>query len=947
MGFLDFIPAPGARVEIRDAQWLVRSVDNTITGGYRLNVTGVSEIVKDKEAVFLTEIDKDIKLLDPVLTELVPDETPNHIGSFLYIESLLRKSPPTDEKIYAGHKAAMDEVTYQLDPAVQALKQPRQRILIADAVGLGKTIEAGILLTELIKRGKGKRILVLTVKSMLTQFQKEIWSRFSIPLTRLDSVAIQKIRQEIPTNHNPFYYYDKSIISIDTLKQSMEYRNYIENAWWDIIVIDEAHNVAKRGNGYSQRAKLASLLSRRSDTLIMLSATPHDGKASSFASLMNMLDKTAIANPDNYGPEDIKGLYIRRFKKDILNQVKNSFKERQILKIDSIACEKEESAFDYLSKINFESIDKNSNDKNAKSILFKVTLEKALFSSPLACASSIKNRIKKLEKKDDKDFSNDIEKLKNLLNLVKDIDKESFSKYQKLISFIKDKDSGFAWTGKDKEDRLVIFTERIETLKFLSENIKTDLKLKENQISILHGGLSDIEQQKAVEDFGITESPVRLMIASDVASEGINLHYLSHKMIHFDIPWSLMVFQQRNGRIDRYGQEKIPKIAYFLTRSENKKIKGDTRILELLIQKDEETVKNIGDPAEFFKVYDSELEEEITARAISEGKSAKDFEDELSGEDEFNPLALLFEEEPVVGEDAEINISSMPSLFKSDYEFLKQAIFFERQNKEKIKAEFYDDEKRIDLKASDDLLQRFKFYPSEIRPKAPDNELVLCADKEIIIENIKKSRKDEKTWPGIHYLWEMNPVVKWMEDKIISSLKRHSAPVIDASSILNKNENIFILSGLFPNRKGQPVFQKWAGICFKNKSFKEIKDFESISKLINPDKNNFPNTNKNIDTDELSSFLGEAVEKMKTWLLTHKKEFESDIKAQLDLKLKELQKLENKKFEQLELFKGFDKEARKRKVKSDFKDYQSWIKDTMTIEDQPFIQVIAVLYGGL
>lgn len=171
-----------------------------------------------------------------------------------------------------------------------------------------------MLLSELIRRGKGKRILVVAVKSMLTQFQKEMWSRFSIPLTRLDSIGIQRIRSQIPTNHNPFYYYDRAIISIDTLKNDREYSVYIENAYWDIIVIDEAHNVAERGHGTSQRAKLANLLSSRSDTLIMLSATPHDGKARSFASLMNMLDPTAIANPEDYGPEDIKGLYIRRFK---------------------------------------------------------------------------------------------------------------------------------------------------------------------------------------------------------------------------------------------------------------------------------------------------------------------------------------------------------------------------------------------------------------------------------------------------------------------------------------------------------------------------------------------------------------------------------------------------------------------------------------------------------
>ena len=215
------------------------------------------------------------------------------------MESQLRTTVPNDGGIHVGHEAAMDLVPYQLDPARQALARPRQRILIADAVGLGKTLEAGILVSELIARGRARRILVLAVKSMLTQFQKEFWNRFTIPLTRLDSIGIQRVRSRIPTNHNPFYYYDKAIISIDTLKQDAEYRTYLEQAYWDVIVIDEAHNVADRGTG-SLRSRLARLLARRSDTLIMLSATPHDGRARSFASLVNMLDATAITDPDAY-----------------------------------------------------------------------------------------------------------------------------------------------------------------------------------------------------------------------------------------------------------------------------------------------------------------------------------------------------------------------------------------------------------------------------------------------------------------------------------------------------------------------------------------------------------------------------------------------------------------------------------------------------------------------
>ena len=161
--------------------------------------------------------------------------------------------------------------------------------------------------------------------------------------------------------------------------------------------------------------------------------------------------------------------------------------------------------------------------------------------------------------------------------------------------------------------------------------------------------MSDIEQQQVVEDFGKEESPIRLLIASDVASEGINLHYLSHRMIHFDIPWSLMVFQQRNGRIDRYGQEQTPQIVYLVTRSEVPKIHGDMRILELLIQKDNETVKNIGDPAEFMGVYDIDEEERITANAIEKGQTPEEFEASATLGDG-DPLSILFgDEEPPKG----------------------------------------------------------------------------------------------------------------------------------------------------------------------------------------------------------------------------------------------------------------------------------------------------------
>ena len=196
--------APGARVRIRDAEWLVQRVDRSSSGGQVLDVVGLSELVKEKEARFIAELESQLEIIDPAKTALVPDPSPGYRQSRLYMESLLRRTAPTDDRLHIGHRAAMDRVPYQLEPALQALAQPRQRILIADSTGLGKTLEAGILMSELIERGRGKRILVVALKSMMTQLQKELWSRFTIPLQRLDSRGIQRIRQRIPANQNPF-----------------------------------------------------------------------------------------------------------------------------------------------------------------------------------------------------------------------------------------------------------------------------------------------------------------------------------------------------------------------------------------------------------------------------------------------------------------------------------------------------------------------------------------------------------------------------------------------------------------------------------------------------------------------------------------------------------------------------------------------------------------------
>ena len=633
---------PGARIAVRDVEWLVRKTEQSSRSGTVIHAVGLSNLVRDKEAIFIEKFEDEVEIINPKNTKLVPDGSSQFLDSRLYLDGQIRRALPDQNEPVISQNAAIDNLPFQFTPAEIALKAPRVRILIADDVGLGKTLQAGILTSELIRRGRGKRILVVTSKSMLVQFQKEFWTRFSIPLTRLDSEGIKKVQTKIPDNHNPFQYFDRTIISIDTLK-STYYSNRIREAWWDIIIIDEAQNVAERKSskgGRSFRNRLAKNLSSRSDSLILLSATPHDGSKRSFASLMRMLDPTSIADPDNYGPEDIKGLFIRRFRTDQevisdIREVGSSIPERETIKISSVATAAEENAYDKLDALELHS----DSRKVRSSQLVKITLEKALFSSPCACLESIENRIKRIESQNSKkeaqedgedklkveESNADLKALRDFHVAVKAIGKEDFSKYAKMLEVLKE----IKWTGKDKSDRLVIFTERIATLNWLVENLQKDLKFSDKQVVGLHGMMKDIDIQERVDDFGQENKPVRILVASDLASEGINLHHQSQKLIHFDIPWSLMTFQQRNGRIDRYGQESQPKMWYLLTESKNSKIQGDQRILEILIEKNENAEESIGDPSVFFGTNDAEEQEDQVADAIHQMKSAKDFSDDL------------------------------------------------------------------------------------------------------------------------------------------------------------------------------------------------------------------------------------------------------------------------------------------------------------------------------
>jgi hypothetical protein len=782
--------------------------------------------------------------------------------------------------------------------------------------------------------------LVVTVKSMMLQFQKEIWNRFSIPLVRLDSQRIHKIRLLLPANYNPFFYHDKTIISIDTLKNDLDYRVNLENARWDVIVIDEAHNVAERGERLAKRARLAKLLAERSDSLIMLTATPHDGRSESFASLIGMLDPTAIPDPKNYTREDVGDLCVRRHKKDIKDEIGDRFMDRIVTIEGCQASPAEERALDLLSETTFE-MDRGPR-RGGNEILFKTMLEKSIFSSPKACVKSVDERLSKLMGKRGEGANWDVEKLHRLRSALEAIGPEDFSRYRRLVELLEGEEYG--WT-RESDDRVVIFTERLETMHFIAESLRRDISLSDGAVKVMHGGLSDLEQQGTVEEFGRDESPIRVLVASDVASEGINLHYLCHRLIHFDIPWSLMVYQQRNGRVDRYGQLKVPDIRYLLTRSSNPKIKGDLRIIEILIAKEQQAYRNIGDLALLMGKFNIKDEELVTAKAIEEGLDDERFGRKIDeSREEFNPLEYLMSS---TSERAHKPSIAFSETLLSDIDYLEMGLGHLGESGpsrcERMTGEWLG----LKIQLTGDMRRRLSaVLTEEVMPA--DGYLRLSPDKSLCLSEMRRSLRDslsEKAWPSVQFLWPLHPLFEWLGERVSQLVKRGEAPLLGLRGGISDNEAIFIVSGVIANRRATPVVDAWFGLRYSRGAFVEEMTMEKVLGMTGLRRNDLPNLGALTEADRLrvESLVPNAVAEAGKVLERRKGEYLARVEPLIQEELERLGNLQKRRQYVLDL--GPRANADKDKVSDLFNKFVDFVNESLEISDRPHLRIIAGITG--
>lgn len=819
---------PGVTVDVRDEQWLVTGVAST-TDGFRVRVRGVSDYVRDTTATFFTALD-DINVVDPTKVTVKPDTTPHYRRARLWVESVLRQTPVPlyQQELEVSGRILADPLDYQMAAVHKALSpvNPRPRILLADAVGLGKTLEIGMILAELIRRGRGERILVITPKHVMEQFQQEMWTRFAIPLVRLDSVGIQKVRQKLPASRNPFTYFPRVIVSMDTLK-SPKYLAQLHKVHWDAVVIDEIHNATNAG---TQNNRLARTIAPTTDALVLASATPHNGDDSSFKEILRLLDPLSVMPDGTIDTEAAKRLIIRRHRQspEVSKVVGSQWAERAEPQHIPVSASDEEAAV--ARELHERWLGGTANTGRISDHLFPWMLVKAFLSSPAALSETIKGRLSRIPKT--ANTGPERQALEDLAELAAAITPETSEKYNALVNYLQE-----IGVSKGSDTRVVVFSERVSTLRWLQENLTKHMKLPKGAVKIMHGGLSDTEQMALIDEFKRTDSPLRVLVTGDVASEGVNLHAQCHHLVHYDIPWSLIRIQQRNGRIDRYGQRHSPQITTLLLDPGPGNTIGELHVLKKLVDREQEAYRVLGDAAPLMGKNNIRGEED-EIRKVLEG--ARDFDDavatatqveqgahaviEESGDGEAEPatttditslLAALSTQGTSATDTmdhpatATADVDNLPdSTYPSELDYLRDALDeafpAPHQGTPKGVSWVEHDNAIAELTPPEDLRRRFDYLPQDyVADRRVKDRLMLATSRKRGDQQLEaaKSGDSSTSWPKAHFLGPLHPVSQWASDRALSGMDRSIIPAVTGTVT---TPTVFLL-GTLTNEHGQVV----------------------------------------------------------------------------------------------------------------------------------------------
>lgn len=638
------LPEAGRLVRARERLWIVDDVSHQdVLSGNNPSTLVTLESIEDSDlgnkTTVVLEREVDFQVLPESALPSIGNslDTPVVFDSFVNALRWTNKSILGGDLIRAPFYGAIQQQSFQLEPVVKALSMPRINLLIADDVGLGKTIETGMIIQELILRGKARRILLVCPASLQLQWQWEMEHKFGLDFKILDSNQITKFKREYGINVNPWLACPRIITSMDFIKMEGRKADFLRSCevtsskyirTWDLLVVDEAHNAmpqpTKQYYRDSDRTKMLNEIGHHFEHKIFLTATPHNGRKESFVAFLDMLDPLNFnrgedpqVNKDSF-KKRLDRIMVRRLKRGP-NGVKDAlgkplFPERKIIPMDITASPDEEDSLKLLNEYIAQRVGYSSNNGKNRPLEFAMTiLKKRLLSSPRAFYNSIVVHTENLSTKEDSekylqlvlrrlddDWDNDLEReqverellsstsadggknyLSDLITLASRLKDNPDSKVKALISWI---DNNLKENGRWNRERVVIFTEFKDTMDYLTDQLKAH-GIEEDRILQLYGGMEmgHRETIKAMFEADPDESPARILVATDAASEGINLQQHCRYMFHMEIPWNPIRLEQRNGRIDRHGQSRDVTIYHPVYSND-----ADSRFLQVIVQKVEQ-----------------------------------------------------------------------------------------------------------------------------------------------------------------------------------------------------------------------------------------------------------------------------------------------------------------------------------------------------------------------
>lgn len=650
------IPEPGQVVNVRGSTWAVaevrqqglpRSPADEGTAGLT-HVVSLQSLEEDRlgqELAVVWELEVGHTVAPdqglPATIDPAAFDDPNTLAAFVDAVRWGAVTSADSNSFQAPFRSGANVEAYQLEPLRRALQSSRTNLLLADDVGLGKTIEAGLVVQELLLRHRARTVVVVCPPSLALKWQDEMREKFGLDFAVVNSDLIARVRRSHGLNANPFRLFPRVIVSmawLPTLRAQRLLRDVFADVRstatgrryaFDVLVVDEAHHVAPASpttapgrRGYavdSQRTTATKALAEKCEHRLFLSATPHNGYPESFTALLEMIDGRRFTRGAKLDERALRDIAVRRLKAELTDK---KFQTRQLKSLPFEPNENEQRQFSKLDRILADSA--RANGKRRSGDIVAMLLKKRFLSSPWSFARTLELYEQaavtgtQLELDDEDSYYHEVmgggqsdeeegaadhpeftalrhskgsdplvtatdQEINSLIEWGRRYEHQPDTRLSTLIDFLDAvcRPDGKHW-GKE---RVVVFTEYSATLDWI-ERVLVQRGYKD-VVATIQGSTPHEEREKTRAQF--TEDPakypVRVLLATDSAGEGIDLQTHCHRLVNFDIPFNPSRLEQRIGRIDRYGQREAPEIYHFAPASTSTTYAADMDFMRRIAEK--------------------------------------------------------------------------------------------------------------------------------------------------------------------------------------------------------------------------------------------------------------------------------------------------------------------------------------------------------------------------